>query len=248
MVTVEQLLAFLEQKAPFALAEDWDNSGLLVGDLSQTVSKVLVVLDITDTAVDRAVECGAQLIVSHHPVIFEPLRTLSASHPAYRMAAHGIAALCMHTNLDKAVGGVNDLLAQQVGLTDVFVADDGFTRVGKLPFSMTAAQFGEEVSRALKTEIRISMGTAPITTVAVCGGSGADLVLPLLTTVDAAVTGEVKHHEWLTVPHEKTLIDGGHFMTEIAIVSQLTTWLQEAFPAITVVNGEQTPPYQTIKG
>ena len=247
MTTIKEMVAMIQQKAPFETAEPWDNSGLLAGDEDASVSTVLISLDITDNTIDQAIAAGAQLMVCHHPVIFDPLRSLPATHPVYRLAQHGIAALCVHTNLDKATDGVNDCLAEQLGLKEIHVAPDGLSRIGRLPTTMTADNFGRYVGTALGTAVRVKRGTSPINTVAVCGGAGADLVLPLLEQADAAVTGEIKHDEWLLVPASKTMIDGGHFHTENAVTKTLVRWLADAFPSLTIIMGTAEPPYETIK-
>ena len=112
---------------------------------------------------------------------------------------------------------------------------------------MTAAAFAEFVADRLKTAVRVREGEGTVRTVALCGGAGADLVLPLLDEADAALTGEVKHHEWLAVPQGKTLVDGGHFDTEVAVIYQLADWLQEAFPSLKVIVHRGDTPYSTIK-
>ena len=247
MITVADIVSLMQEKAPFETAESWDNSGLLVGDSAAAVSTVLVSLDITEQIVSQTVQVGAQLVVCHHPVIFDPLRQLTPSNPVYHLVQHGIAAVCVHTNLDKASDGVNDCLARQLGLTDVSVAPDGMSRIGRLPTVMDADSFAKHVSLALGTAARVKKGSDCISTVAVCGGAGADLVLPLLEMADAAVTGEVKHHEWLQIPAEKTLVDGGHFFTENAVTETLVQWISERFASLTVVLGAQQPPYETVK-
>ena len=118
-MTVEDIYHFLNEKAPFSTAEEWDNTGLLVGDPQREVARVLTVLDITPDAVEAAQRLGAQLIVSHHPVIFSPLRRLESSSIPYALAQADIAAVCAHTNLDRAAGGVNDTLASLLGLRSV---------------------------------------------------------------------------------------------------------------------------------
>ena len=119
MTTIREIQAFLQQKAPFETAEEWDNAGLLAGDPDTAVTGILLTLDITPQAVDFAADNGFGLIVSHHPVIFHPLRRLEPSGAPYALARRGVAALCAHTNLDKAPGGVNDTLAVLLGLRDV---------------------------------------------------------------------------------------------------------------------------------
>lgn len=247
MITVRDIMDLMEQKAPFDTAEEWDNSGLLVGDPQKTVTSVLVTLDITEDAIVAAQQQGAELIVSHHPVIFEPLSHLSAQSLPYRLVRAGVAALCAHTNLDKACGGVNDTLASQLGLIEVSVAPDGMSRIGKLPVPMTGEVFARTVSKTLGTAVRVKIGEDKVGTVALCGGAGASLTVPLLTTADALVTGEVKHHEWLAVPKEKTAVDAGHYYTEVTVTDTVGDWLKHAFPSLKVTVYRAAAPYQVIK-
>lgn len=244
---ISEICTFLQQKAPFETAEEWDNSGLLVGAPDAETDTVVIALDITDDVIDAALTVGAKLIISHHPVIFDPLRTLTADSIPYRLAREGIAALCVHTNLDKATDGVNDCLARRLGLQNVRVAADGMSRVGELSEVLTAEAFAAFVAETLNTAVRVRAGENAVRTVALCGGAGADLVLPLLGEADAALTGEVKHHEWLAVPRGKTLIDGGHFHTEVAVIDQLADWLRETFPSLGVILHRTDAPYYTIK-
>ncbi len=245
-MNIADIYAFLQTKAPFDTAEEWDNSGLLVGDMAGETDCVVVTLDITDEVVDTALREHARLIISHHPVIFEPLRTLSAGSVPYRLAQHGITALCVHTNLDKTAGGVNDCLAERLGLTRVRTAPDGMSRVGELAQPLSAADFAKQVAAALNTAVRVRAGTDSVRTVALCGGGGADLVLHLLQEADAALTGEVKHHEWLCVPPAKTLVDGGHYATEVFVAEQVAAWLNVAFSELRVVLHRGAAPYKTI--
>lgn len=240
---VKDVYDLLNEKAPFAIAEEWDNAGLLVGDANATVTKIVVALDVTDAVIRFAVKKRAELIVTHHPVIFDPLKSVPSDSVVYRLAASGLSVICAHTNADKAAGGVNDCLAEQLGLTDVTVAPDGMSRIGRLPADMSASVFGKYVSECLDTSVRIKAGGDAIRTVALCGGAGADLVLPLLSQADAAVTGEVKHHEWLAVPAAKTMVDGGHYATEIAVTDRFTAWLTEAFPSAEILLFKDGAPY-----
>ncbi len=246
MNTVKDILNALERFAPFETAEEWDNSGLIVGDENQTVTRILTTLDVTPSVIKQAQQCGVELIVSHHPVIFNPISRLTVTDPVYQLANHNIAAIAVHTNGDKAVGGVNDRLASLLGLTDINIAEDGMTRIGRLPEPMTPQAFADHTAKTLHTAVRVRKGGDLVRTVAVCGGAAADLVLPLLSKADAAVTGEVKHHEWLQVPPDKTLIDGGHYATEIAMASALAEYLAEQFPTIQITVADETAPYETV--
>ena len=113
---VNDVFSFLDELAPFSYAMDFDNSGLLVGDPAQPVKKILVALDCTASVVQLAKESGAQLIVTHHPVIFSPIQSVTAESIVYQLVSSGISVICAHTNLDLARDGVNDQLAQRLGL------------------------------------------------------------------------------------------------------------------------------------
>ena len=123
MATVREVYQYLDGLAPFSLQMDFDNAGFLVGRGDRTVTKILVSLDITEEVAAEAAEVGAELIVSHHPVIFHPARSVTDGGPDGRillsLIEHGIAAICAHTNLDAVAGGVNDALAQKLGLVQI---------------------------------------------------------------------------------------------------------------------------------
>lgn len=247
MITVAEIVRFLETKAPVSLAEEWDNPGLLVGDETQEVSGVLVCLDITSAVVEAAVKAGASLIISHHPVIFNPIKRLESHSVPYRLAANGIAALALHTNLDAASGGVNDDLSARLGLVNVAVQPDGIVRTGMLPKPFSAEAFAKHASAVLHTPVRWHEGEGAVNTVAVCGGAGGDLVQE--AAADAVVTGELKHHEWLALAEQgKTIVEAGHYETEVGVVDTLSDWLKEAFPTLAVQSFEGEPPYITIEG
>lgn len=244
-MTVQDIFDFFDEKAPFASAEEWDNPGLLVGDPHREVKRVLVALDATAGAVDTAVALGADLIVTHHPVIFAPLKRLDTNSLPYRLAHEGIALIAAHTNLDKAAGGVNDTLAERLGLENVTVAEDGFTRIGVLPEEMTARNFAAHVAKALDTPVRYA-GESPVTTVAVCGGGGGDFIDGCVGLADAYVTGEVKHHEWLSAADQIGVVEAGHYATEVPVVDTLAGWLEEAYPELSVTVYRDGDPYDVI--
>ena len=247
-MTIRDIVTFIDTKAPFAAAEEWDNVGLLVGDADAAVGRVLVTLDATDGALSAAEAMGADLILTHHPVIFAPLKRLDARSLPYRLAASGISLIAAHTNLDKAADGVNDTLVACLGLENVAPAADGMTRIGTLPQVTDAAAFAKQTATVLNTSVRVADGGVPLHTVAVCGGSGGDFLPDLVGKADAFVTGEVKHHQWLQAAAEGiTLIEAGHYATEVPVVDTLCRWLQEAFPALTVTPYYDGDPYVTQK-
>lgn len=243
---IQDIHAFLDQKAPFATAEDWDNPGLLVGDPAAPVTTVVVALDATPAALEAARQAGAELLLTHHPVIFHPLKVLTPAHIPYQAAAAGIAVLSAHTNLDKAAGGVNDTLAARLGLTDVHPGPDGMSRIGVLPEQTDARRFAAAVGEALHTAVRVN-GSRPVRRVAVCGGSGGEFLPALAAEADAYVTGEARHHEWLLAEQRGlTLLEAGHYATEVPVVDTLCRWLTDAFPGLSVIPFPGTAPYDTI--
>ncbi len=207
----------------------------------------MVALDATPDAVKAAKAIGAELIVTHHPVIFEPLKQLDSEGVPYALAAAGIDVISAHTNADKADGGVNDALAQRLGLTDLHTTEDGLCRVGTIKEPTDAAAFAKAVAKALDTAVRTN-GGGTIRTVGVCGGSGGDFIAPLANKVDAFVTGEVRHHQWLEANAlGVTVIEAGHYATEILIVDTLCRWLQEAFPTLDITAYYDNAPYNTVR-
>ena len=245
-MTVKEILDFLGEKAPFDTCEEWDNVGLLVGSGYLPATRVLVALDVTDGALEAAKAVGADLIVTHHPVIFRPISRLSADSMPYCLAAAGISVISAHTNLDKAVEGVNDTLAARLGLTDIEIAADGMTRVGTLPEEMTATAFASHVAEVLGTPVRAA-GDKTVKKVALCGGAAGSSMFPLIGKVDCFITGEVKHHEWLMAAGRINVIDGGHYSTEVPVVDTLCRWLAEGFPTLQVVPYHEGECFSIVK-
>lgn len=246
-MTIRDIMHYWDTIAPLELAEEWDNPGLLVGDPDTEVTGVLTTLDITREAVNTAVSNGANLIISHHPVIFSPLKRLTTDSVPYQLAKHGMAALCLHTNLDKAVGGVNDALIAQLGWPTAEVAEDGLCRIVTLDAAITPSQLATRVAERLHTAVRVSVGNGDIRTIAVCSGSGGDCLLPLAGCVDAILTGEIKHHEWLAFGDAGvTGIEAGHYATEIMAAEMLAKKMAAAFTDLPVTACVCPAPYETI--
>ena len=139
MARVDEILTYVQQLAPPELAESWDNPGLLV-DCGAEVTSILVALDVTDEVIAEAEYQGCQLIVTHHPVIFKPLRSLARGSLPYRLIKKNISALCAHTNLDAAEGGVNDILCRLLGVQDVQPLDK-LARIGRVRTTSASASF-----------------------------------------------------------------------------------------------------------
>ena len=147
MTTIDSIYQEMQHIAPLALAESWDNPGLLV-DCGGGASRVLVTLDITPEVVEEAVRKGCQLIVSHHPVIFSPLKKLGGQDVAFQLVKNGISAICMHTNLDAAEGGVNEVLAGFFGMREMEAFAEGCGRVGSID-PITVPELAKKAQQAL---------------------------------------------------------------------------------------------------
>ncbi len=238
---LKELMNTMETIAPKALAEEWDNVGLLFGDESAVIDTVVVALDVTRDAIRFAKEHGAQVIVSHHPLIFSPVRAVRAPSTLYTLATSGIACFAAHTNLDAAAGGVNDALAAVIGLQNVREAFGGIGRVGEFLEAMTPAAFASLVGQALDTKVQIKEGANAIRTVALVGGAGGDYVAEC--EADAYLTGELKHHEWLEIPDGLTVAAAGHYATEVVVVKPLAERLRASCPNLRIVTYEGTAPY-----
>lgn len=253
MATAADILKFINTVAPFDSQMSWDNSGLLIGDSDCVAEQIGLCLDITHRTITAAKQCGANVIVSHHPVIFSPLKSVAAGSVQYELIRSGITAICAHTNFDLAAGGVNDMLAGVVGLENVTPLDDGNTlplgRIGDTDKDYTPENFAGRVKDSLGCgRVRLVPGVTPIKKVAVCGGAGADLLtVAVKNGADALVTGEAKHHELLLADELGiTLIDAGHFSTEHPAMYALKSMLEAEFPYICTTVLEEVDPAQYI--
>ena len=236
-IKCQQVMEALERIAPKRLAEEWDNPGLLVGSPAQEVHKILTCLDVTDEVVEEAVSLGADMIVAHHPLIFKGLKKLRTDLPLgarlQKLMVHGIAVAAAHTNLDTAEGGVNDVLANLMGLTDIqpFAgkAEEGaeptLGRIGYLPEAMSIEEFALQVKAALPAAyVRlVKAGDKQVKKVALCSGAGAEFIAKAsFLGTNTYVTGDVKYHEaQQAVEMGIHVIDGGHFGTEFPIAAVL---------------------------
>ncbi len=233
-MTISEIYDIIDVLAPFNLQESYDNSGLIVGSMNGEVSKVLLSLDITAETVREASKLGAQLIVSHHPVIFSPIKRLCAESVPYMLAHENIAAICAHTSLDMAAGGVNDVLFDMIekplGIAlkgEIFekISDDiGYGRICELENELCP----DEAAKILKnvfgcSVVRYVKGAKKIKTLAYCSGSGGSaLKIAADKGVDALITGDVKHSVWIEAKNlGVSLFDCGHYHTERIILPKL---------------------------
>ena len=242
MLSCQVVMNALERIAPRHLAEDWDNTGLLVGSYAQKVERILVALDVDDTVVAEAIERSADMIGAHHPAIFRGMKQLRTDLPLGRRLAalltHGVAVAAAHTNLDITRGGVNDVLAARLGLeklsTFITTAQtdgsaESLGRIGTLPAPVAIDDFAHSVCKRLGVSHArlVRAADRPVRRVAVVGGAGAEFIdTAVRRGADVYVTGDVKYHDaQRAVEQGMHIIDAGHFGTERPVLSVLADLL-----------------------
>jgi len=238
---------YLNTVAPFRTQDSFDNSGLLIGSRDTEIYRMAVCLDITNDVIDECERVGAQIIVSHHPVIFNKIRHLNDGDPVYRLIKNGMTAICQHTPLDMARGGISDVMYELMGFGDpknspvlhqIYPDKNiGYGRIAYLDFEISADGLAETAKNAFSCKgVKYCDGGKSIKTVAVCGGAGNDEVYRCIDMgIDAIITGDVKHHAFVDAYNAGvTVIDAGHYATENIIVSKLIQKLAAKFPEIEV--------------
>ena len=236
-VNVADIIKIMEEIAPPAMAEDWDNVGLMLGRRCKAVKKLLLALDITGEVVQQAIAQKADMIITHHPLIFRGLKRVTDNEWQQELlltlAEKGIAVYSAHTNLDCVSSGVNDVLAKKLHLdnVDVLDSDNGLGRIGIIP-ACPLQEFAAMVKKVLWADY-VAVGDAgkQVHKVAVCGGAGSDLIsLALLCGADTLVTGDIKYHEaQQAVFSGLNVIDAGHQPTELPVMDDLADRLSQRF-------------------
>jgi dinuclear metal center YbgI/SA1388 family protein len=259
--TVAALVDLLERRFPPAWAETWDRVGLVIGEPDAPVRRVLLVVDCVPETVEQAVGVGAQLVVSHHPLLLRGVSSVAATsykgRIVHRMIREGIALFTAHTNADVACPGVSDALADRIGLVDLRplrpAAGDpgrGAGRIGRLPAATTLEAFTARVAAALPaTAWGVRAAGDPrrvVETVAVCGGAGDSFFADAVAAgVDAYLTADLRHHPASEFISEDgpALIDAAHWATERLWLDPLAAYLTAAVPVETTVSDIDTDPW-----
>lgn len=248
----------MERLAPPELAEGWDNVGLLV-DCGRPVRRVLIALDITPAVLAEAVEQKCELIVAHHPVIFAPLKQLGPEDMPFRLVQAGVSAICMHTNLDAAAGGVNDTLAALFGMQQPEIFADGCGRVGQIA-PLTVPQLAQKAQQLLAGEcnapasgpavqVKFVDNGRPVRRLAVISGAGGSMFDQALAQgADCLLTGEANHHHACDAARLGLgLVAAGHYATEFPVVRRLAEALRAACPGLEVLpSAQDRDPYTYI--
>ena len=235
----------IEEFAPLSIQESWDNSGLCIGSPDSPVSSVLLGLDCTPELVDEAIACGADMIVTHHPLIFSGLKKISPEDATgaavIKAVKAGISVYAAHTNADKVIAGVSGAMAAKLGLADVEILDEdgegtGLGAVGNLPEPLSAEEAVALVKErfGLKS-IRTSKPVeGKISRIAMCGGSGGSLIKAAMASgAQLYISGDISYHNFFT-REGFMIMDIGHYESEIEIVEILFSLLRKNFPTFAV--------------
>jgi len=243
MAAVKDVYEALDRWAPFEKQLDFDNAGFLVGRSERDVQKILVSLDITQRVAEEAAQAGADLIVSHHPVIFHPLKSVTNESTAGKIVLtlieNRVAAICAHTNLDAARGGVNDCLAKALEIHDAAAfEEEQICRIGKAREpGVPAREYAAVVKEKLRAaSVRFADSGRPVERVAVGGGAcGSMLQEAVRAGCDTFVTSDVKYDVFLEAKALGiNLMDAGHFATENVVCPALAEFLQKEFPEVDI--------------
>ena len=246
MLKVIDVFNYLDSIIPFSTQEEWDNSGFLVGESDGAVTKILVCLDVTSSVIDEAKKLGCELIISHHPVIFGELDSITDNCLAYKCARKGISVISLHTCYDFADGGVSDILAETLGLTNIRKSASGLYTLGETDCK-TVFELAEKAKAIFNTDISYSLPDKPIKTVSVCGGAGTGFLGEAANESDVFFTGESKHHAFINAAEDGlALICAGHYETEVIAVKPLADRLKNKFSDLEVFVANETSPIKHI--
>lgn len=242
---VRDVTRVIEEFAPLSIQEGWDNSGLCIGTPDAGVSSVLLGLDCTPDLVDEAIRVGADMIVTHHPLIFSGLKKISPEDPVglavIKAVSAGISVYAAHTSADKVIAGVSGAMARKLGLVNVGILDEdgagtGLGAVGDFPEPLPAMEAVALVKDrfALKAMRASRPVEGKISRVAMCGGAGSSLIgRAMAAGAQLYLCGDVSYHHFFT-PDGFMLMDIGHYESEIEIVDILFSLIRKNFPTFAV--------------
>ncbi len=243
MATVKDIYNFIDSLAPFDTQAEWDNSGLLVGNEDAIVNKIIFALDVTKDVIEQAKNIGADLIITHHPVIFKPVSSVLNDSLVFKLIEDKINIICAHTNYDKAIDGVNDILCYTIQADKTEKFDDSFLNLATFNESYSSLGFANHLKTKLNCVVRYNSLNKNISKIAVCSGSGSEyLKLAKEIGCDALLTGDASHHSFLEANEmDIILYAAGHFETEMIAMKPLLEIIKEHFDMGCVLAVQNTP-------
>lgn len=248
MTTVKNIYDYINSVAPFDTMEQWDNSGFLVGDFRKEVKKAVVTLDVTKSVAKYAKSIGADLIISHHPIIFGGVNSVIKGTALYTAVNNDIAVISAHTNFDSSKNGINTNLCKIIGLNDVKQIENSFLAYGSLDYEMSIDDFAQYVADTLDTSgLRYTDTEKTIKTVAVGGGACEEYSDVAFQYADCFITGDMKYHPMLDLAEQgRAVISAGHFETEALPFKMFMNDLQNLFADVEFYWSNQQNPVHTV--
>ncbi len=261
MIQCNEMIKKLEMLSPPSFAEGYDNVGLLLGSLDASISSVLIALDASKAVVEEAVRLGVDMLLTHHPMIFRPLKSIRSDHfigkKAIDLITHGICCYAMHTNFD--IIGMADAAADEMALKNRQVlhvtcedeiAKEGIGRYGALPFAMNLKQCAYHVKKVFALEeVRVyGDGAKIVETAAICPGSGKSVLKATLDVgADVLVTSEIDHNDAIDAMDQGlSIIDAGHYGLEKIFVPYMKEYIEREMPGLTVHTAREAPPFWSV--
>ncbi len=247
MATVKDIYNYIDSIAPFNTQEEWDNSGLLVGDENKNVNIITFALDITSDVVNQAINSNSDLIITHHPIIFKPVLSVLSDSLIYKLIENGISIISVHTNYDKAIDGVNDILCKSINSSKYEKVDGTCLNIAYFESGILAEDFALYLRGKLGGVVRYNSIDKKISKIAVCSGSGSDyLEIAKELNCDAMLTGDASHHAFLDANEMNIgLFACGHFETENIAIKPLADKISNEF-FVECLLAEQNTPIITI--
>lgn len=254
MATVKDIINAVESYAPAMLQETWDNTGLQIGHRDMEVTGVLTAVDVTPERIEEAIEAGANMVLSHHPLLFKGLKSITAENEVQRAVElairNGVAVYSSHTALDNAETGVSVVMARKMGakfLRPLVPQGEGPTGTGavaELPLAMTPKAFVEKAKEAFGVKVARCTDTElcprEIFRIALCGGAGGEFIEEAVKAGCAAyITGDIRYHDFVDNARRILLVDCGHFETEALTREVLCRIVAEAYPTLKVTESKR---------
>lgn len=248
MTTVKNIYDYINSIAPFDTQEEWDNAGFLIGEFRKEVKKAVLCLDVTKAVAEYAKDVEADLIISHHPVIFNGIKNVKKGSAVYTCIENDIAVISAHTNFDLAESGINYNLALRLGLNDIKQIDGSFLAVGNLDYEMSIDDFAQFVSDTLDVSgLRYTDTEKPVKAIAVGGGACEEYIELAVQNADCFVTGDMKYHAMLECAENSyAVISAGHYETEHDSFIMLIDKLKALFADVEFLSANQKNPVLAV--
>ncbi|MDR1391688.1 MAG: Nif3-like dinuclear metal center hexameric protein [Clostridiales bacterium] len=253
-VNCHNIIKEIENLFPIGLAMEFDNTGLLIGSKNANIKKIFLCLEATKQNISDALDYSADLIISHHPIIFTPIKKIvDTDYKCYaiiKLIENKTSFYCAHTNFDIADKGLNDILAKKIGLKDIKKYNSFIGRIGILENEKTLEDFAKHIKKILNCKALRFIGNkdSKIKKVAVCSGSGANFIENIFSIgTDVYLTSDIRHHDAILASElNLNIIDAGHFETENLFCDFMFDFLTKKFPKIEIIKSKASGFFNTF--